>query len=95
MWETPERATIAHEQKGKSIADYLRRYRDAHRNLLKRADSLKGKDEPRRRKLLKAAEQMDKGKGKMSSVQVYRSALIAEIDLLRDEIGKGKTNGKK
>lgn len=96
MFETPERATMGTEQKGKSSFDYVVRYRNAHRNLLKRADSLKGKDEPRRKELLKAAAKME-GRKHLSTEQVHRGALIGELDLLLDEDKhrKGKTNGKK
>ncbi len=96
MFETPERATIGTEQKGKSSFDYVVRYRNAYKNLLKRADSLKGKDELRRKELLKAAANM-KGKKSLTTEEVHRGALIGEIELLQDEHNhkKGKTYGKK
>ena len=96
MFETPERSTIAAEQKGKHTSfDYLKRYKDAYWNLLKRANTLKGKDEARRTDLIKAAARMSRGKKGLSTEEVHRAAVIAEIDLLLDENKYGKTNGRK
>lgn len=83
MFECPENHNILSDKKGKGTRDYLRRYREAKQNLEKRADSLKGKDEPRRRKLLRSAEKMS-GKA-MSTEQIRRRAAIAEVELLIDE----------
>lgn len=93
MFETPERSTQT-EEKGNSIGNIIRRYREARRGLLQRADSLKGKDEPRRRDLMKKAASMENKN--MTTSQVRRAAAVAELNLLIDETQhRGKKNGKK
>ena len=94
MLEIPER-TMQTEKKGNNgTAEIIRRYREARRGLLKRADSLKGKDEPRRRDLMKKAASMEKKN--MTTNQVRRAAAVAELNLLIDETQhRGKKNGKK
>ena len=89
MIETSEK-THKIEQKGQnSAAETLQRYQRARENINKRADALKGKDEQRRRRLLKAADAM-RGSG-LTLAQIRRKAICAEIDLLVDEMKhKGK-----
>ena len=84
MIEYPERSQDAKETKGKGTAATLRRYRAAKQNLIQRAESLKGKDETRRRKLLKAADNM-KGE-QLSTEQIRRKAALAELDLVIDDV---------
>ena len=94
MLEYPEYVSRQEEKKGKGKFDVLRRYREAKRNLIQRADSLKGKDETRRRKLLQSADKLT-GKA-MSLKEIRRKAAIAEIDLTLDEMrNRGKKNVKK
>ena len=94
MFECPERMISMSEKKTKGTLEYLRRYREAKKNLIQRADTLKGKDEPRRRKLLKSAEKMT-GKA-MSTEQMRRAVLNAELDLFLDaDRHKGDRHGKK
>ena len=84
MFECPEMSLNAKETKGKSISAIVRRYRTAKQNLIQRAESMKGKDEPRRQKLLKAADSMNSKQ--LSTEQLRRKAIYAELDLMIDDV---------
>ena len=84
MFETPEKS----ERSGS--VKYLKRWKKARKDLLDRADQLKGKDEKRRKSLTQAAKSMVTGKT-MTGEQIRRAALLGELDLLID---KDKHTGK-
>ncbi len=94
MYETPEYAVETTENRGKepNAFSILRRYREGKRNLIKRADSLKGKDETRRKNLMKVADSMTGDR--MNLEQIRRKAAIAEIDLLLDDYYSVKSAAK-
>ena len=84
MFEYPEYSQNAKETKDKGIFGTMRRFRTTKQKLVDRADSLKGKDEMRRQKLLKVADNMNGDK--LSTKQIRRKTLIAELDLLIDDM---------
>ena len=75
--------------------DTVIRYQKARKALLQRADTMKGKDEARRKSLLKSAERM-RVKGPVATRRISMLARIAEIDLQLDDIKhRGKSSAKK
>lgn len=85
MFEIPEHhEKYERETDKRSVFAIFKRYRNAHDGLIKRAEELRGKDEPRRRDLLKKAAEMNKKH--MSTGQIRRAAICGEVDLLIDEL---------
>ena len=82
--ETSDLELVEPGQRSKSF-EAVKKWQKTRKDLIDRADKLKGKDNQRSRELRRAADRMDTGKS-MTTAQIRRAETVGRLDLLADEI---------